>query len=120
MRLSDDKKSIELSLSGSLGAVELQTLIAKLAYLRGQMAPEVPRKPEDNDAEYTIQDDPDFRLARTRDNRFRFYVRHKGYGWIIFHLPMNTAQGMAQYVTANTPDSPDLFGIKGDDGIGMQ
>jgi hypothetical protein len=42
MKISEDKKSISLSLNGTLSAHELTTLIAELAVGRANILPEVP------------------------------------------------------------------------------
>ncbi len=44
MKLSDDKKSVSLSINETLSANELAVLIYKLALVRANMLPEVPTK----------------------------------------------------------------------------
>ena len=59
MKISEDKKSICLSLNGTLSAHELTMLIAELAVVRANMLPEVPKTPlVKSDGSMSVQDDP--------------------------------------------------------------
>ncbi|SFI95488.1 hypothetical protein [Nitrosomonas sp. Nm34] len=59
MKISEDKKSICLSLNETLSAHELTTLIAELAVVRANMLPKVPKAPPvKSDGSMSVQDDP--------------------------------------------------------------
>ena len=118
MNLNADKTLAEISIKASLSAQQLETLIADLALLRGNMAPQVPYEVPDPTNSLTatqnvsIQDDPYFALRLLRDGRIRLWLRNHGLGWLVFNLPVDKACVARDYLVANTPtveSSPNLF-----------
>ncbi|SFI31050.1 hypothetical protein [Nitrosomonas sp. Nm34] len=112
MKLSDDKKSVSLSINETLSASELTTLIAELAVIRANMLPEVSMKPpiKREDGTASIQDNPRLAIARLKDNRIRFWLRNAGLGWLIFDIPSDQAGPIRDYLIANTQTgTSDLF-----------
>ena len=112
MKLSDDKKSVSLSINGTLSTNELTTLIAKLAVVRANMLPEVPKEPpvKSDDGIMSVQDNPWLVIAKLKDNRIRFGLRNAGLGWLVFNIPSNQACSIRDYLIANTQTrTSDLF-----------
>jgi hypothetical protein len=67
----------------------------------------------------SVQNDPYMRLARLKSGDVRFWLRNQGIGWMVFNVPTNKAQGIRDYLIANTPKEkagPDLFGADGFEG----
>ena len=103
MRVSEDKLSATVELSGTYGAEEIEGLIAKLSALRAQMLPAVPMAPGEANRERDpalgrAGGDPCVQVAVMRDGLTRFWVRHEGLGWFGFNLPVERARTLAQYI----------------------
>ncbi|SFN05677.1 hypothetical protein [Nitrosomonas communis] len=111
MKVSEDKKSVNLSINGILSAHELTTLIAELAVVRANMRPEVPKKPPlKSDEGMSVQDDPRLVIIKLKDDRIRFGFRNAGLGWLVFNFPSKKACSIRDYLIANTqPSASDLF-----------
>ncbi|SFM82189.1 hypothetical protein [Nitrosomonas communis] len=111
MKISEDKKSISLSLNGTLSAHELTTLIAELAVVRAGMLPEVPKTPPVKSVEgMSVQDDPRLVIIKLKDGRIRFGFMNAGLGWLVFNIPSKKACSIRDYLIANTqPSASDLF-----------
>ncbi|WP_430233243.1 hypothetical protein [Nitrosomonas communis] len=111
MKISEDKKSISLSLNGTLSAHELTTLIAELAVVRANMLPEVPKTPPvKSDGSMSVQDDPRLVIVKLKDGKIRFGFRNAGLGWLVFNIPSKKACSIRDYLIANTqPSASDLF-----------
>ncbi|MHB1091731.1 hypothetical protein [Thiobacillus sp.] len=118
MKLSDDKKSISISVNGALSTVEVETLIADLAFLRANMLPPVPFElpspgdPNSDLPNLSVQDDPYISVRLLRDGKIRFWLRNFGLGWMIFNLPVEKACAVRDYLVANTPKEspgPSIF-----------
>ena len=118
MKLSDDKKSISISVSGKLSTIEVETLIADLAFLRANMLPPVPfelPRPADPNSDLpnvSSQDDPYLSVRLLRDGSIRFWLRNFGLGWMVFNLPVEKACAVRDYLVANTPKEspgPNIF-----------
>ena len=81
MILSENKKSVSLSINGTLSAHKLTTLIAELAVVRANMLPEVPNKPPvKSDEGMSVQNDPRLVIVKLKDVRIRFGFRNAGLG----------------------------------------
>jgi hypothetical protein len=111
MKLSEDKKSVSLSINGTLSAHELTTLIAELAVVRANMLPEVPKAPPvKSDEGMSVQDDPRLAIVKLKDDRIRFGFRNAGLGWVVFNIPSKKACSIRDFLIANTqPSAGDLF-----------
>ncbi|SFM56284.1 hypothetical protein [Nitrosomonas communis] len=122
MELSNDKKSVSLSINETLSAQELTTLIAELAIVRANMLPEVPKNPPvKSDEGMSVQDDPQLAVVKLKDERIRFGFRNAGLGWLVFNIPSNKACSIRDYLIANTqPDASDLFRNKDGSGSTLQ
>ena len=111
MKISEDKRSISLSLNGTLSAHELTTLIAELAVVRASMLPEVPKTPPvKSDEGMSVQGDPRLVILKLKDERIRFGFRNAGLGWLVFNIPSKIACSIRDYLIANTQlSASDLF-----------
>ncbi len=118
MKLSDDKKSISISVIGTLSTAKVDTLIADLAFLRANMLPPVqlePPRPGDPNSDHpnvSSQDDPSISVRLLRDGKIRFWLRNRGLGWMVFNLPVEKACAVRDYLIANTPKEspgPNIF-----------
>jgi len=118
LKLSDDQKSVEISVSGALSATDVETLLADLMELRANMLPPVPEelpKPGTKGAalsNVSSQDDPYLSARLLRDGRIRLWLRNAGIGWMAFNLPVDKACTLRDYLIANTPEKspgPNLF-----------
>lgn len=125
MKLSDDKKSISISVDGTLSTVEVETLIADLAFLRANMLPPVPfelPKPGDPNSDLpnlSVQDDPYLSAKLLKDGQIRLWLRSFGLGWMVFNLPIERACALRDFLIANTPDEshdPHFFTQAKNDG----
>ena len=105
IEISTDKAKATVRVDAEMTAHELQTLVSQLAAARSKMTPEVAKTPhEDLEVEVTKQPDPDLQMKLLRDGRIRVWLRHNGYGWIPFDLPVRNAIAVREYLIANTPD----------------
>ena len=111
MKLTDDKKSVEISISGTLSAIEVETLIADLSEVRANMIPPVPfqvQNPGSTNSDLpnvSAQDDPYFSVRLLRDGKIRMWLRNSGLGWMVFDLPVDKACAVRDYLIANTPQT---------------
>ncbi|SFI75180.1 hypothetical protein [Nitrosomonas sp. Nm34] len=111
MKLSGDKKFINLSINEKLSANELSTLIYELSLLRAEMLPEVPHNlpVSGNDNMAYMQYDPALFITTLGDN-IGLGFRDSRLGWLIFSLPHSKACNLRDYLIANTqPGASDLF-----------
>lgn len=112
MKLSANKKSAQLSISGTFTAAELERFIGELLVLRARLAPpvpyDVPTPESDDDSNAVIEEDPTFGLGIRRDGRLRLLIRSAGLGWLVFHIPRAKAAAMRDYLAANATGKPDL------------
>lgn len=121
MQLSEDKKTLNLSLTTSLIASEVETLISDLAELRANMLPPVPfERPNPNDenspARLLVQNEPSFMAKLLKDGRIRFWLRNNGLGWLAFNFTINQAITLREYLNCNTPKDDGLPNLFRDDG----
>jgi hypothetical protein len=111
VKVSDDKKTVKMSVDGTLSVTELETLIANLSVLRANMLPPVPFEPPKHEDPSTdllnvsVQDDPYLQARLLRDGRIRLWIRNHGLGWLVYNLPVNKACTLRDYLIANTPKS---------------
>ena len=117
MKLNASKSEATLTLQGNFSADALEELISKLAVLRSDMQPPVPKARPDSmseaDKHITIEDEPAMVVARLRDGRFRLWLRNRGTGWMAYNIDAANATGLRDYLSANLPTTPDranLFG----------
>jgi len=124
MELSDDGKSIKLSINKELSAIELETLISDLSEMRANMLPAVPMERPKPGSEYLserilAQDEPSIEAKLLNDGRIRFWLRNHGLGWLVFNFTINQAITLREFLISNTPDTdgrPSLFGNEGGEG----
>lgn len=95
-----------IKIDAALDARELDKLITQLAEARAQMEPAVSKtRPEpkdlDTDTPVTLEEEPAIRAVRLRDGRCRLWLRHSGYGWMAFNIPMTDAHALRDWFTAN-------------------
>lgn len=119
MKLSTDKKNLQVKISGVLSAADLESLIADLAALRAQMEPQVPLtvdalKKATESRNVSVVDEPDMEVRPLKDGRIRIWMRSGGLGWLIFNLTRNNAVVLRDYLIASTGDS-EISSLLGDD-----
>jgi hypothetical protein len=106
MKLSDDMRSLHISIDSPYTANQLEDLLVKLMSLRGQMLPAVSAMPnmEDEKRLISCQEDGGFALSTSSDARTRLYLRHSGLGWLAFTFGVEHALLLRDYLTNHTPD----------------
>lgn len=123
VKVRKDGKVADVLISAAMTARDLETLLADLAVARASMDPPVPFEPPtrhdlpDADQRISEQEKPYFQARALKDGRIRIYMRHMGFGWMIFNLAPDAAASLRDYLIANTPDATSgLFGEDGGDG----
>jgi len=122
-KLSNDKSKLQISINMELTTEGVETLLADLALLRGQMVPEVTRtipNPNESQSELrvSVQSDPDFAVKGLVDGRTRLWIRNRGLGWLVFNFTVNQSCSLRDYLIANTPNdqtAPNFFTEKRED-----
>ena len=117
MKLSDDKKTLRISIDAELSAVEIETLISDLSEFRASMEPPVPmerpRPGQTGSAErIQVQDEPSVMAVPLKDGRVRFWLRSHGLGWLAFNFTVSQAVSLREFFIANTPEkdsAPNVF-----------
>lgn len=102
MKLTDDKRTVELDIRGAYTAQQLESLLQKLALLRADMAPQVPHTRAQVDADVLVEDKPGLVIAQRRDGGFRLWLRHRGYGWLTYQIDDRSAAGAANFIRSKT------------------
>lgn len=111
MEMSQDKRTLRVSVDRVLTASDLELFIIDLAKARSEMSPEVPRSAPDHQSEVLIQNDADVQAAHTVSGFVRLYLRNQGLGWLAFTVDGRKAAGLAQYILSRTTpgESIDFF-----------
>ena len=124
MNLSNDNKTLTLSINDSFTARELETLLSDLSELRAHMNPPVPmeRPAPGSDLlpeRILMQDEPSIEAKLLKDGRIRFWLRNHGLGWLVFNFTVNQSITLREFFISNTPDTdgrPNLFHDDGSEG----
>ncbi len=113
MKLSDDKKSVSLSINGEFSANELLALISELGFVRREMIPEVAYEHPADEEICSIQDDPALFFGAFGDY-IALGLRDSGHGWMVFNFPHDQACNIRDLFIANTqPGTSELFSEDG-------
>lgn len=116
MHIDATETRCTIKIDETLDAYGMDTLMVQLAEARAQMEPGVSKtKPEpkdlDIDTPLTMEEEPAIRANRLRDGRCRLWLRHSGFGWMAFNIPMADAYVLRDWFTANLDAGrSDLFG----------
>lgn len=86
----------------TLSAMDVDTVIAQLSKLRGQMKPEIPTSLPDGEHKGPV--DPIWRVNPTIDHKILF-VRHPGLGWLSFLFPLNEARNLGNALLHSGPQT---------------
>ncbi|MDM0003908.1 hypothetical protein QTI51_04005 [Variovorax sp. J22G73] len=101
MKLSADKKKLQLQIEGEFDAAGVEQLIRDLAELRRDMQPGVPATWEaafQADCGVEQEDKPGVSVGQRLDGTFRLAMRHRGLGWLSFQLDQRTASALAEFI----------------------
>lgn len=103
MKLSADRKRLEIDISGDFSAAQVEQMLSDLAQLRATMDPPVsPHRPDPNsDARVSEQDEPSITAVPMRDGRIRFWLRNNGLGWLVFNFSHQQAVTLRDFFAAN-------------------
>jgi len=102
MNLSDDKRTVHLSIDGDLKADDLQDLIAELARVRARMLPAVPNAPISDDLD-SAERAEGFAVRTLSDEYIQLLIRDLGLGWLSIALDIGQACTLRDFLVANTP-----------------
>ena len=104
MNLSDDKRTVHLSIEGDLTAEDLQALIAQLARVRARMLPAVPGAPAADDLD-SAERAEGFAVRTLSAEYIQLLFRDLGLGWLSIALEIDQARVLREFLIANTPAS---------------
>lgn len=119
MKLSSNKESLHISISGDLDVEAVETLIVQLVTKRASMLPEVPNSPPTlegtahHEPLISMMNNPSFQIALLQNGEFRFWLHNPGLGWLAFNMPYENSCVIRDYLIANTPKTkprPNLIG----------
>lgn len=121
MKLSADRKRLEIEISGDLSAAQVEQTLSDLAQLRAAMDPPVSaHRPDPNsDARVSEQDEPSITAVPLKDGRIRFWLRNNGLGWLVFNFSHQQAVTLRDFFATNVHSQMGetrLFGAEGSDG----
>jgi hypothetical protein len=101
MILSDDRRTAEIQMPGTLGsltlnAAEMTEFIYRMAWLRSTMLPEHPH--QDLTPETQISNVPAVRwqaTEHTEEGQAKLFMLHPGFGWLFIPLHQPSFEAMA-------------------------
>lgn len=104
MKLSDDKRTVHLSIDRDLTSEDLQNLISELARVRARMLPAVPGAPRAGDLD-SAERVEGFAVRTLSAEYIQLLFRDLGLGWLSIALSIAQACELRDFLIANTPAS---------------
>ena len=118
MKISEDKRTLEIEIRRTLSAKEVESLIYELAECRAKMLPEVSNTlpVSDPTQKWLSQDQPSVQAKVLTDGRTRFWVRNQGLGWLAFNFNVDQSLKLRDFFASALDEDASFFVSERDDG----